>query len=585
VDEALPSLSYYLGRIRRQPLEETLQQARMLVAEKAHRTISPWTDSIFRPAATEADVLKRCGVLRLKQRADSLFPSALLDVLEPYSGKDFGVDLPWHTDTKSGYMWDVRTYYRQVPLSPRAGVDVKVPWDFSRGHHIAALGASYRATKDEQYARECVRRIDDWIERNPYRQGVNWMNAMEAGIRAINWIAALECVRSSSAFDDKFAVRVVTSLYNHATFIHSNLEYRRGFNSNHYLCDLAGLLYIASSLPELRLESERQFAIAELERELQEQVTDSGVDYEHSTFYHRFVLEIFEASFLVTGKTPDRLARMRKFLAACLHPDGTLPQIGDNDGGRLLPTRLAEIVPSTVSEAFPDPGFYSMRGKDSHVVVSAAPVGMRGRGSHSHNDVLSFEYWFGGHAWIVDPGTHVYLRDTKSRNWFRSTEAHSTVRVDGMEINRFEDQAIFQMDPDAHTRLVSWEDDARVSALVVQHDAYARLKSGSIVHQRRFDFTKSTGALQISDTLSGSGQHRFEWFFQLHPDTSITAAGPSEFRLQLNGKALRLYCQIPLVVEDSWYSPGYGEIRQARRLRGTINGSVPVMAETRIEPC
>src|SRR4029079_1395988 len=56
---------------------------------------------------------------------------------------------------------------------------------------------------------------------------------------------------------------------------------------------------------------------------------------------------------------------------------------------RALATPDDAEPPSSV--AFPDGGFYVLRSRDAHVFIDCGEVGMRGRGGHGHNDILSFE--------------------------------------------------------------------------------------------------------------------------------------------------------------------------------------------------
>jgi hypothetical protein len=52
-------------------------------------------------------------------------------------------------------------------------------------------------------------------------------------------------------------------------------------------------------------------------------------------------------------------------------------------------------------------GFFVMRGSArTHVFIDCGEVGMRGRGGHGHNDVLSFELMLDGLNVITDSGAY-----------------------------------------------------------------------------------------------------------------------------------------------------------------------------------
>jgi uncharacterized heparinase superfamily protein len=277
---------------------------------------------------------------------------------------------------------------------------------------------------------------------------------------------------------------------------------------------------------------------------------------------------------------------MEEFVACFSHPDGTVPQIGDNDSGKILPLRTERPVTPNASRAFSDAGFYSMRGRNAHVFISAAMVGMHGFGSHSHNDVFSFEYWYDGRAWIIDPGTYVYLPHPDARNWFRSTAAHNTVAVDEAEINPFHPEAVFQMVDQARVGIGTWQTSAQSDILEAFHTGYERL-SAPITHRRRFDFNKETARLLIHDALEGQGQHRYDWFLQMHPsisvdlqpDMAILSSGTQRLRVQVDCPGAR----VKLV--EGWYSRRYGHRERTTRLVAQLRAAAPISARITIEPC
>ena len=65
------------------------------------------------------------------------------------------------------------------------------------------LAIAYRFTKDEKYVIEIKNQIIDWINNNPYCCGPNWVCAMDVGIRASNWLVALEIVGRSELIQEE----------------------------------------------------------------------------------------------------------------------------------------------------------------------------------------------------------------------------------------------------------------------------------------------------------------------------------------------------------------------------------------------
>src|SRR5207245_2328124 len=76
---------------------------------------------------------------------------------------------------------------------------------------------------------------------------------------------------------------------------------------------------------------------------------------------------------------------------------------------------------------FPQSGITIVRAEEAEVLFFAIPNGIFGKGSHTHNDKLSFVLRLDGEEVLCDPGTGTYTRDPNLRNQLRATAAHNTV--------------------------------------------------------------------------------------------------------------------------------------------------------------
>lgn len=297
--------------------------------------------------------------------------------------------IDWQRDFKSGYRWSESTWYLDIRYGHKPGVDIKVPWELARMQHLPQLAWAYALAKSEvqgfapadRYAGEFRNQVLDFIGTNPPRFGVNWRSTMEAAIRAANWVVAADLFRASGAiFDAQFETVLSRSLYEHGLHIEANLEWDPEVRGNHYLANVAGLLFIASYLPRTpKTDAWLAFAVRELVGEVDFQFAPDGTHREASTSYHCLTAEMVAyATALVlalpphkrqalaacdhrlmpcppplspvvlypTGRggelTPfpqwyfERLERMGEFVAHLTKPDGHVPQVGDNDSGRFL---------------------------------------------------------------------------------------------------------------------------------------------------------------------------------------------------------------------------------------------------------
>jgi hypothetical protein len=166
---------------------------------------------------------------------------------------------------------------------------------------------------------------------------------MDVAIRAVNWIWGYYFFCDSQSLPKEFKIKIFKSLFLHGRHIINNLEFGL-VRGNHYLSDIAGLIYLGIFFRETK-EGKKwlEKGLSALKEEMKVQVYPDGVNCEGSISYHRLVTELFISSTLLCRKNgirfPDwymtRLEKMIEFVMYYTKPDGTAPQIGDNDDGRL----------------------------------------------------------------------------------------------------------------------------------------------------------------------------------------------------------------------------------------------------------
>ena len=378
-----------------------------------------------------------------------------------FGEKDFGKSINWNRDPLSGRLWPL-DYHASILLWHDDGSDIRVLWEFNRLGHLITLGRSYALTKDESFADEFFNQVDSWREQNPVGRGANWACAMEVALRAMNLLTTFSLVRQSQGLSEKRLLNFLAMLDQHGRHIKRNLEFSNIATSNHYLSDVVGLLWLGIMLPELSASDEwRSWALPEMLREMDNQILPDGADFEASTGYHRFVLELFLYSFIlcdandiaIEEKYWQKLRAMFVYARAILRPDGQAPLIGDTDGGQVLPVvnrsaddhayllafgavifedssfklpgsqaaeellwmlgesgvrAYADLVGASEpvqSNSFSDAGSYVLRHDDLYLLLNANGAHKGRPTSHRHNDALSIEVSVGGRAFIVDPGS------------------------------------------------------------------------------------------------------------------------------------------------------------------------------------
>jgi len=561
-----------------------------------------------------------------------------------------GANINWHRDHISGHQWALK-YHKSIGfVSLSDDSDIKFPWELNRFHHAVVLGKAYCFTGDEKYADKFVKEVNSWIDENPYDRGINWACSMELAIRAVNLIWAYFFFVDSRNLSDGFRIKFYNMMFLHGTHIFANLENRGYVRNNHYVANLLGLLYIGEVFPVFNTSQKwSSFAIEELCNEMQSEVHADGTSFEGSIPYHRFATEMFfhAASLLVHieqgGKDKlitykeagrrvlgdnyiTRLEKMFEFIMAYTEPDNLAPQIGDNDGGRILvlgdnrcdinnhlymlalggeffdredfrnagrdycedatwvfggvvkPPGIGKAK-EVSSSAYRDSGVFIMRKERDYLIVHCGDLGTGGKGTHSHNDNLSFELFADGIKYLVDPGTYTYSRDPEMRNLFRSTGYHNTLVIDGEEQNIIIEDDLFSLNKNSNTSVMSWKSSKEEDAFIGEIEIGPHREHG-VIHRREIRFDKVKRTWNIRDRVVGQGEHDIVWNFHLGDGLEIERKDDNVIVIW-NDKhsALRMEKDLnttEMKIVKGWYSRGYGKKTEANVITIMLRSYLPV---------
>lgn len=525
--------------------------------------------------------------------------------------RELGDPPAWLTDLYTGRPWPLDSSGK-ITFTRGDGSDVRTVWELSRCYHFIALARAYWRTGEAKYAHTFVRHVDSWIEQNPLGRGPHWASPMDAAIRAANWsLAAVLFARAPAITTDAWQ-RVLSNLYATGLFLARYPEWHPVYRGNHYVADAVGLACVGALFEDDRTGGrwlDRSCRI--LPRELLVQVHADGVSFEGTLGYHRLVTELFDIGSRIVRRhrprrwTPAheaRLEAMYDFVRAYLQPDGRAPMIGDADDGRLHlldastlrdPRRHGamllrdDVRPSGASGLYRDGGFAVLSHERDHCVVRCGPVGLRGAGSHDHNDQLSFELALDGRRIIRDSGTFCYTRDLAARHRFRSTAAHNALQLGGEEQNPLRLELPWRVLADrTRSEVLEWQENGDVLRFEGAHHGYAHLAGAPIV-RRRIECDRRSGTWRIRDTVTGSGTHELAW--RLHLDVELEEPGelegkPPQLRLSAGGARIEVAAPdgLSAAVERVGVSDRYGALEPRPRLVLTGRVELPLTIETTI---
>lgn len=418
-------------------------------------------------------------------------------------------------------------------LAPWGAKDVKLIWEPARFGWAFTLGRAYFLSGDERCAAAFWGHTEAFLDVNPTNLGPNWASAQEAALRLMAFVFALAVFADSPHTTPVRAQRLAKALAEHAARIPITLAYARAQHNNHLLTEAAALYTAGLALPE-HPSARRWLALGKrwLNTGLQEQIDPDGNYAQHSTNYHRLMLQTaLWAQALQTD--PDRpvftpatlkkLEQAARWLRQLLDPiSGETPNLGPNDGAYIFPFTSCPFndyrpVVQAAALAFQNERPMKEGPWDEMVEwfncpeieqLAAAPISApalsieqtphilqaassgswaylraaRFRSRPGHADQLHLDLWWRGLNLALDPGTYFYNAPDPWENALAHTLFHNTVSVNGQaqmcRAGRFlwldwaQAQAAEAQPPQAG-------EPARLSA---QHDGYRRL---GVIHRRQ----------------------------------------------------------------------------------------------------
>jgi Heparinase II/III-like protein/Heparinase II/III N-terminus len=554
-----------------------------------------------------------------------------------FLGRDWATrpGLPdWHQDPVTGRHWPHAPYCFDIAYRHNKDLgDIKYVWELNRLQHLQPLAALACVRQDQELARLCIDQLLDWIHRNPPYRGVNWNSGIELALRAlaILWLTSL----LEAFFSPEEKLPIVVMLMHHGRWLH-RYPSRYSSANNHLIAEGAGLYLLGELLPVSTETRHWQTAGRRiLETEIHQQILPDGIGAEQSPTYTAFSLEFFLLGRCVaeaTGKPfpsgyTEQLHRAGQALRAFTDKNGHLPQIGDDDEGRVLFAGFGETdyvlsildmlagatgdialappravvnlrtalcgtgqagrVPLAGVSTFAAGGYTVIReqpdGREVLLAFDHGPLGYLSIAAHGHADALALWLHLEGQPVLVDAGTYLYHAGREWRSHFRSTPAHNTLSVRGADSSIL--SGPFNWSHKARAELVAIHPDASAWTVTARHDGWQR-RFGCL-HERTL--TRISSGFTVTDTLQGhGGPWPVEVGFLLASGMMVVQHSGTEALVQgPDGTALLRIVHtgiLTLSTENGmesplrgWYSPAFGQKQPATRLNfaGDLPAATP----------
>lgn len=429
--------------------------------------------------------------------------------------------------------------------------------------------------------------VDRWIAENPPLTGNGW-EPYPLSLRLVNlikWLSVPHWQEGGSEIPRTW----VASLARQAQALSAQREYH--ILANHLFANGKALTFAGAFLGGGDGERWLREGLTILDAEIPEQFLDDGGHFERSPMYHATLLwdlcdliRLAQCSELLQLREreshwSDTLKKGLAWLAMMTHPDGEIsffndaafgiaPTLADLRGyAEQLRVRLPASVngplkvlqaSSTLNVEHADPsGYVALSWDDeSKMILDLAPVGPDYQPGHAHADTLSMELSLFGQRVLVNSGTSRYGNDA-DRQWQRSTAAHNTVVVDGVDSS--EVWAGFRVARRAIPYLEKLEINERQASIVAHHTGYERLP-GRNRHQRAWE--AQDRSLEVYDTVTGPhGLAIARWYF--HPDVQCQWRGSALTICLPMGQVIEIIiegAEVQCLEETTWH-PEFGNTR------------------------
>lgn len=474
--------------------------------------------------------------------------------------------------------------------------DIKLLWEPGRFGWAVVLGRAYYLSADEKYARAFWMHTQVFLEANPANLGPHWMSAQEVALRLIALVFAYHLFETSSQTTPERGAMLAEAVSAHASRIPPTLIYARAQNNNHLLTEACGLLTAALALPDHpQANSWLDTGWHWFNNALQNQIAPDGAYVQHSSNYHRLMLQaalwgallVHNAGLKLPQPTLTRLESATRWLQALIDPEsGEAPNLGPNDGAYILPLTTQPFkdyrpVLQAAGQAFLEdtllqpgpwdemalwlaPALTPARARKPAAQAPAPCCLLHSPGGSSwaylrtarfesrpgHADLLHLDLWWRGINVARDPGTYLYNAPHPWDNSLSAARMHNTVTVDGkdqmLRAGRF-----LYLDW-AQSRLVSryrspggdWEQ------LTASHDGYRQL---GLCHSRTVTASEADRWLveDVIEPLAGrqptaSRSIRLHWLLPDWPHEVLAQelAGKITLRLSSPGGWIELHIRV-----------------------------------------
>ncbi len=535
------------------------------------------TGLVFQQAITLLDWRKSKNPFVIPAREHLTFAKTPSDILQQKAERilngelqyfnaqwlNIGKNYDWVTNPSNGYRYDITKHWSEIPdLSEEAG-DIKYVWEKSRFSYLLTL-IRYDYHFDKDLSEFVFSEIESWIDANPINQGPNWRCSQEISLRIFNWCYALYYYQNSPALTEERWLKIQQVIYASVHHVYHHIDFSRiAVRNNHAITEtlfltLSNILF--PFIPETQKWAKD--GLKWFEQEIAYQIYEDGTFLQFSMNYHRVVIQLLSLGIstfkinqqLFSKVVYNKAYKSVNFLYQCMQDEnGWLPNTGSNDGALFFPMtdldyrdyrpqldslhfnltgkhffRNDEIIENSFwlgetsidskfepitkingNSAFSNGGYYLHREDDNFTMIRC--VGYKNRPNQSDN--LHVDIWINDENVLRDQGSYKYNTSKELIDYFKGTEAHNTLSIEGESQMRRGSRFIWY---DWVKNAKAKFKDSKELDLVAEIEAFKQVKP-HITHKRHVKKYSNQFIWEINDQITGANGFSKQVFWHINP--------------------------------------------------------------------
>lgn len=504
----------------------------------------------------------------------------------------------WHKGSKG--VWNNNKYCHDIDFKNSDNIgDIRYTWELNRHQFMPYIASIYVKTNDKKYLKLLEEAFESWIEDNYFLKGVNWSSSMEIALRSYQWLIVIYILKDIKC--DCFKQKVCKSIIASIEYVMDNLSLYSSAN-NHLILEVSISSIIGYSIEDIYKQNWFKKGYDILAEQIYLQNHEDGINKEQALHYQAFVIDaILQYNFILKklGKKTigeDIIYKSLEFIGS-LKADKLNFDFGDSDDAKIISfscdkqnyykyllelgsiyykkrfieftnisnevkfisgiNKIGDLrrVGYKKAKLYKEGGYLVINNNNNNLLMDVGELGFGSIAAHGHADALSLIYYDNDNPIIIDSGTYIYNIEAKYRNYFRSTNAHSTLCY--KDLNQSEIKGPFLWGKRAEVKILNYEEKDNIIKIKACHDGYKPL-----IHTRELEYYLNNNRVIIRDYFDD----RAKVNFILDNNSELERVSDNVVKIKSNNSFILFKCNLDIIIEDTIISKSFMTKLKSKKL-------------------